>query len=312
MFRVALVMQLDAKEAQAFTDAGANRGAPLSNARREHERVQPAERGGECAHPFLRVVAEQRHRIRRPDVVGLTREQVAHIGADLRHAKQPRLVIDHLMELRHSHLLRVREERHQPGVQISCSRAHHQPGHGREPHAGVDARASLYRSQAGAVAKMREDHATVGGFRPRGTGELFEEVGVRQAVKAVPLDALRVIAPRNREQLGDKRHRAVKRRVKAGYLRQLGMTLTKRPDQLDLARQMIRRIRHCATQFVDQFRGDTFRLRAGHPMHHAVSHSPHRRKLLPRFKPVDQDAWRGLVVRHLRVTLAGSASRCAP
>ena len=81
------------------------------------------------------------------------------------------------------------------------------------------------------------------------------------------------------------------------------MTLTKRLDQLDLARQVIRRIRRCAMQRVEQFRGDSLRLRACHPMDHAVSHGPHRRELLPRFEPVDQEPRPRLVVRHLHLAL---------
>lgn len=43
-------------------------------------------------------------------------------------------------------------------------------------------------------------------------------------MKAVPLNAFHLIAPRNRQQRGDARHRGVKRGVKAGHLRQLWMT----------------------------------------------------------------------------------------
>ena len=38
-------MEFHAKEVQALTDAGADRGSPLSDAGRKHQRVQPAERG---------------------------------------------------------------------------------------------------------------------------------------------------------------------------------------------------------------------------------------------------------------------------
>ena len=80
MRRVARRVQLDAEEAQALADAGADERRVLADAPGEDERVQPAERGGECADPFPRLVAEQRHGFRRPDVVAFLREQVAHVG----------------------------------------------------------------------------------------------------------------------------------------------------------------------------------------------------------------------------------------
>ncbi len=101
----------------------------------------------------------------------------------------------------------------------------------------------------------------------------------------------------------------MKRRVKAGDLPQVWMTLAERLDQFDLAWQMIRRIRRCAMQRVEQFRGDSLRLRACHPMDHAVSHGPHHRELLPRFEPVDQETRRGPVVRRVPATVA---LRCVP
>jgi len=178
------------------------------------------------------------------------------------------------------HLNRVIKEHHLSVIYITG------PGHPVWVSRLRNACASLYRCQAGPIAEVGEDHAPVGGGRPRGTGEFFDEISVGQTMKAVPLDALRVIAPRNRQQPGDRRHAAMKRRVKAGHLRQVRMTLEKCLDQPDLAWQMIRRIRHCAMQFGDNFRRDPRRLRVRHAMDYAVSHGSDRRELLPRFEPV--------------------------
>ena len=69
-------------------------------------------------------------------------------------------------------------------------------------------------------------------------------------METVSLNSLGVEATRNRQQLGDTRHRAVKRRVKAGHLGQFRMTPAERLDQFNLARQMIRVVWPDATQFI--------------------------------------------------------------
>ena len=79
--------------------------------------------------------------------------------------------------------------------------------------------------------------------------ELLHQVGVGQAVEAVALDALGPVAPRNRQQLGDPRHRAMKGRVEAGHLRQRRMPPRERLDQPDFARQVIGIVRRDAAQF---------------------------------------------------------------
>jgi hypothetical protein len=99
----------------------------------------------------------------------------------------------------------------------------------------------------------------------------------------------------------------VKRRIEAGDLRQVWMTLAERLDQLDFAWQMIRCVPRCAAQFVEHVRRDSLWLRMRHPMDHAVSHGSDVCELLARFKPVDQETRRRHVVWHLRVTLEGRA-----
>ena len=70
--------------------------------------------------------------------------------------------------------------------------------------------------------------------------KLLHQVGVRQPVKTVPLDALRSILARHGQNPRDARHLAVKRRIEARDLRNLGMPPRDRLDQLDLDRQMFR------------------------------------------------------------------------
>ena len=82
--------------------------------------------------------------------------------------------------------------------QVSRARAHHQSCRGREAHAGVDALAVAHGGQAGAIAEMCEDYAAL---RRAGidAAKLLHQVGEGESVKAVALDALFRIAPRDRQ-----------------------------------------------------------------------------------------------------------------
>src|SRR5581483_146750 len=131
-------------------------------------------------------------------------------------------------------------------------------------------------------------------------------------MKAVPLDALRLVPPRNRQQLGDARHVAVKHRVKAGDLWQMWMTIAKRLHQLDLEWQVIGCIGNGTMQFVEHVWRDSLRFRTRASVDYAMSHGCYRRELVPRSEPVNQESRCWLVVRHLRVTIAGRAFRRSP
>ena len=87
---------------------------------------------------------------------------------------------------------------------------------------------------------MRENHAAFRRRRITEAREFFHEVGVGQTVKTVALDALRLVAPRNGEQLRDTRHVAMKGGVETGHLWEFRMTLPKRFDQFDLAAADVR------------------------------------------------------------------------
>src|ERR1019366_1167125 len=65
---IRLRIELDAEESKPFADARADRRRILANSTGEYECVEPAERGGERADPFLRLVTEERDRLRRAHV----------------------------------------------------------------------------------------------------------------------------------------------------------------------------------------------------------------------------------------------------
>ena len=117
--RVSLFFEFDSKKSQPVANPGADRGRILSDATSEHQRVQSAQRRRECADPFLDLVAKQRDRFSRPHVLRFTVEQVTHVGTGLRHAEQPGLEIDHLIESFCIEALGARQIPNQSGIEIA-------------------------------------------------------------------------------------------------------------------------------------------------------------------------------------------------
>src|SRR5579872_619241 len=87
---------------------------------------------------------------------------------------------------------------------------------------------------------MSEDDAASGCSWVAYARELLDQIGIGQTVETVALDSLRIVAARDRKQLGDTRHGAVKRRVETDHLGQLRITLAERFDQFNFTGQMVR------------------------------------------------------------------------
>ena len=107
------------KNSEPLANPGADHGSVFADASCEHQRVQSTECRRECADPFLDLVAKQRDRLGRPHVLRFMVEQVAHIGTGLRHAEQPGLEIDHLVELLCAHLFRAGQIPNESGIEIA-------------------------------------------------------------------------------------------------------------------------------------------------------------------------------------------------
>ena len=71
----------------------------FANASCKDERVEAAERRRKGTDPFFHLITKQRDRFSRPHVPRFTVKQVAHIGTGFGYSEQPRLEIDHLVEL---------------------------------------------------------------------------------------------------------------------------------------------------------------------------------------------------------------------
>src|SRR6185295_14409463 len=94
-----LLVDFDAEKLEAGADAGANVGGVLADATGENDGVESAERGGERADPFLRLVAEHSQSLGGARVGRLALEQVAHVSARLREPEQSRLFARQFVEL---------------------------------------------------------------------------------------------------------------------------------------------------------------------------------------------------------------------
>ena len=127
------------------------------------------------------------------------------------------------------------------GFEVAGSRAHHEAAGRREAHRGVAALAGANGRETRAGAEVREDHAPVGRFRARDAREFFHQVFVGDAVEAVPPDALRVVAPRDRKRLRNRRQVLVERGVEARDLRHPWAARRERREQVEFGRQ-VRRI----------------------------------------------------------------------
>ena len=139
--------------------------------------------------------------------------------------------------------------------------------------------------------------------------KFFHQVRVRQTVKAVALNAPRVEASGNRNQLRDPRHGLVERGAEAHHLREPGLPPQERLDQGNLARQMIGRVGRDPVQFRQQRRCDRLGFKMLHAVHDAVSRGCDRREDRLRLQPVQQRSYgRAVVGRGQRArSLRGSA-----
>jgi hypothetical protein len=250
--RIALRTKLDAEKVQSVANPLSDERRVFADARGEHERVQAAQSRGEGADPLPRLVTKQVHRLGCPQIGGFPRQQVSNVG-----------------------------------IEVSGAGTHHQSSSRGEAHAGVGALAAAYGCQAGSVAEMREDHASLRGCGVE-SAQFLHQIGVRQVMETVALDALCREASRDRQQSADTRHGAMKRRVEACHLGQFRMALPERLDQLDVTRQVIGAIGRNAAQFREQFRRDPLGFGTRHAVHDAASRGPDRREYRLRFEPVQK------------------------
>ena len=102
-------------------------------------------------------------------------------------------------------------------IEIAAARAHNRPAGGRQTHAGVDRLAAFDGSDAGAIAKVRDDH-TLGQCLAQAVHDGF----TRQAVKPVAVDALQLQLSGNWQHAGHVWQSGMKTGVEARRLWQGG------------------------------------------------------------------------------------------
>jgi len=104
--------------------------------------------------------------------------------------------------------------------------------------------------EASSIPKMSQYHTPRSSILTGNTGELFDEIRVRQTVETISPNTPCIEATGNRKQFSHSGHRAVKRRVKTCNLRKFWITPAKRFYQFDLSRQMIHIVRADTMQFI--------------------------------------------------------------
>ena len=133
--------------------------ACLPNATGEHQAIHPAEGRDQRAEELSRLVAVERDGLRRPGIVLLQRQEIAHVGARFRDTEQPGLATEQRVERVGGHPMLSHEVDQQAGVEVAGTRAHHQAAQRREAHRGVDAAAMLDGGHAGAMPQVGNDEA---------------------------------------------------------------------------------------------------------------------------------------------------------
>src|SRR5512142_2037868 len=120
------LVDLQTQELETLTNATANGWRIFTNPSRKHQRIEATEHRHERADPTLRLVAEQRNGLSGSRVVHFGREQAAYVGAHIGNPKQPRLVVNEVIELLRVHLFATIEIVCEPRVEITRTGTHHQ------------------------------------------------------------------------------------------------------------------------------------------------------------------------------------------
>src|SRR5262249_36161190 len=107
---------------------------------------------------------------------------------------------------------------------------------------------------------MGQNDPALGGPVAGNAGQLLHKKGIGQPVEAESLHTLLLVPPGNGQQPSYPRHGAMERRVKASDLWQVRIVTSERFDERDLAQQMIGIEGTEPVQFLNEFRGDDFRL----------------------------------------------------
>ena len=198
-------------------------------------------------------------------------------------------MVNHFVELLRGHVFGLRKIRDKAGIEVAGARAHGHARGRREPHAGIDALAVAHRGETRPIAQMGQHDFPQRRFRAGCAGEFFHEMGIRQAVEAVALDARGLIASRDGQDLRNARHMAMESRVEARHLRQARRAFAEQIDHGDFGGQMLRRVSADAAQFIEQRFSEQLRLVvAGAAVDNAMAYRADRIESDALLQPVEQ------------------------
>lgn len=215
------LVQLNAEQLEVGTDALADHGGRLADARREDDSVRGAAEleqvGAEVlAHPVgVDVHGEVGHGVVVVADAVLDDADVA-LSAD---AEQAALLVEHLVDLCDRHVELCGEKVVDGRVDVSAARAHDESLERRESHGGVDALSVADGGHAGSVAEVAGDNGRVLDVLAEDPGGLVEHELVAGAVEAVAAHAM-VLVERVGHAVGEGLggHGGVEGRVEDGDL----------------------------------------------------------------------------------------------
>ena len=176
------------------------------------------------------------------------------------------MVIDQRFETRGVEVLFAHQIDQHTWIEIAAARAHDHPASRGQSHAGIDGLTAFDRGDACAIAEMG-DYQAVRQIVPK----LAYDRLARKAVKSIALDAIRSQLQGERQGARDIGHPGVKRRIEAGYLRQLREVLLRETNDRQRRRIVQWREDRCRFElpqhrFVDQ----TMTAKIRPTVHHAM------------------------------------------
>ena len=148
----------DSEPVQSLHGARPDTAAVLPDPAGEHDGVESAH--GRCirADVELHAVAEDFDCHDRPGLARLgCGEDLAHVGTDAGETQEPAFPVQQIVDLLKRVAFIVDKVADDAGIEVAHARAHDEPRHRAETHAGVDGAAALNGAGAASVAEVAGD-----------------------------------------------------------------------------------------------------------------------------------------------------------
>lgn len=186
--------------------------------------------------------------------------------------RQSTLLIEQPLHRRYRQAARLEEVQDRAWIEAAAARPHEQSVERTEAHRGVDAATMTHGAQTGAVAQVRQDHASISQCRDE-IAQLAGQVFIRQSMETVAAHAGAGIGMWQPQAGGDRWHVTMKGGIETCDLLQFGTQALDGFHRGEMVRLMQWRQRYELLQCRQRVRIDTHGLpERGAAMHDAMSH----------------------------------------